>query len=219
MTNKPEKKEGRLKRLAVRMQGFVKTAILGGVTVILPAAISLFILKWIFDKVTAMIQGPTNWIMTHVPAIGSRELMADTLVILVILFSCFLIGLLVKTHSGTFLFRAMERYVAKVLPAYGTIREIVQQFMGNKESPFSSVALVRIFENDTLMTAFVTERHDNGMCTVFVPTGPNPTSGNIYHLKEEFVHHLDAGVEETMKSIIGCGAGSTGLVKAYTEGK
>ena len=81
------------------------------------------------------------------------------------------------------------------------------------------MALVRIFCNDTLVTAFVTERHDNGWYSVFVPTGPNPTSGNIYHLQPQYVHLIDQSVEVVMRSIISCGAGSAPIVKEYEKGQ
>ena len=73
---------------------------------------------------------------------------------------------------------------------------------------------MQIFENDTKVTAFVTGRHDNGMITVFVPTGPNPTSGFIYHLDQKYVHPVDISVEVAMRSVISCGAGSDALIKA-----
>lgn len=63
------------------------------------------------------------------------------------------------------------------------------------------------------MTAFVTEQHVDGSYSVFVPTGPNPTSGNIYHLKKKYVHLVDVSVEDAMRSIISCGAGSGKLLK------
>jgi uncharacterized membrane protein len=74
------------------------------------------------------------------------------------------------------------------------------------------VALVRLFGNETLVSAFVTETHPDGSYTVFMPTGPNPTSGNIYHVPGENVFPVDVSVEDTMRSIISCGAGSSTLV-------
>jgi uncharacterized membrane protein len=87
----------------------------------------------------------------------------------------------------------------------------------SRPSPFSSVALARIFDNDTLVTAFVTDRHVDGSYTVFVPTGPNPTSGGIYHLKAENVFPVDVSVEDAMRSIISCGAGSSTLIAKLGE--
>jgi uncharacterized membrane protein len=47
---------------------------------------------------------------------------------------------------------------------------------------------------------------------VFVPTGPNPTSGFIYHLDQQYVHPVKVSVEEAMRSVISCGAGSGTLL-------
>jgi uncharacterized membrane protein len=41
-----------------------------------------------------------------------------------------------------------------------------------------------------------------------VPTGPNPTSGQIFHLPGEHVVLVDVGIDDAMRSIISCGAGS-----------
>ena len=98
------------------------------------------------------------------------------------------------------------------------VKETISQlFNTNEKSPFASVALCRIFGNETMVTAFITDKHDNGSYTVFVPTGPNPTSGNIYHLKPEYVHEIEASTEETMRSIISCGAGSKALLNKLLE--
>jgi uncharacterized membrane protein len=68
-----------------------------------------------------------------------------------------------------------------------------------------------------MMTAFITDRHPDGSFTVFVPSGLNPTSGMIYHLQKEFVHPIEVSVESTMRSIIGCGAGSGQLIDSYMK--
>jgi uncharacterized membrane protein len=68
-----------------------------------------------------------------------------------------------------------------------------------------------------LVSAFITDTHTDGTYTVFVPTGPNPTSGNIFHLKGEYVHPVDVPVEDAMRSIISCGAGSSRLIKQYKK--
>jgi uncharacterized membrane protein len=86
-------------------------------------------------------------------------------------------------------------------------KETVQQFFGKKRSFFREVVLVDIFNSGVLMTGFITD--DQGeIITVFVPTGPNPTSGNIYHMPKDRVLKTSATVDTGMKSIISCGAGS-----------
>ena len=51
------------------------------------------------------------------------------------------------------------------------------------------------------------------MSTVFVPTGPNPTSGFIYHLPNKYIHKVDVRVEDAMRSVISCGTGSSALIQ------
>ena len=141
------------------------------------------------------------------------ELIATIIVISVILGVCFLVGLFIRTKLGQLIFNILENGVLSKAPGYKMVKETVNQFFGRKQSPFSSVALVQIFQNETKVTAFITDRHDNGIVTVFVPTGPNPTSGFIYHIPEEFVHPVNVRVEDAMRSVISCGTGSGMLIK------
>jgi uncharacterized membrane protein len=72
-------------------------------------------------------------------------------------------------------------------------------------------------DTDVSVTALVTSRHADGHVTVFVPTGPNPTSGFIYHLDASLVElHPEIGVESMMKTVVSCGAGTAHLFKTDT---
>jgi uncharacterized membrane protein len=197
-----------------RTKTFIRTTLLGGVIVILPTIILIFAFKWLFGMVRNGIQPLTDLVIsnTQFPR-RYDELIATVIVLSVIIGGCFFLGLFVRTRLGQWIYNGLESSVLVKAPGYKMVKETVNQFLGNKKSPFSSVALVRIFENNTKVTAFITDRHDNGTVTVFVPTGPNPTSGFIYHLNEKFVHPIDVTVEDAMRSIISCGAGSEKLIR------
>lgn len=197
-----------------RISAFFKTSLLGGTVVILPVAILAFVFVWVFNLITNIIQPLTNVVLvrSQVP-----EISADILVIVIIIMACFIIGVFVKTRLGELVLGILENRILKIAPGYSMIKETVAQLLGRKESPFSKVALARIFQNDTLVSAFITDNHPDGSYTIFVPTGPNPTSGNIYHLKGEYVHPVKVSVEYTMRSIISCGAGSTKLIEEYRK--
>jgi uncharacterized membrane protein len=197
-----------------KIKSFIKTTLLGGLVVILPVTIIAVVFRWLIVTVTDWIQPLTDLILRKS---DMREFLADMIVIAVILLFCFAIGLMMKTAVARWVFHWLERRVLKIAPGYNMIKETINQFLGRKKSPFSSVALVRIFENRTMATAFVTDEHPDGSYTVFVPTGPNPTSGQIFHLQKEFVHPVDVGVDETMRSILSCGAGSTPLIQSHSK--
>ncbi len=198
----------------IKLKSLIKTSLLGGVAVILPSAILIFIFKWIFGIVTDIIQPLSTLVMAKSQL---REVLADLFVLAIILTVCFVVGLAVKTKIGRFIHDNLETYILKIAPGYRMIKETVMQFIGKRKSPFSSVALVQLFGTETLMTAFITDSHSDSTFSVFVPTGPNPTSGNIYHLKAEYVHPVDVPIESAMRSIISCGAGSSVLIEAYNK--
>ena len=59
------------------------------------------------------------------------------------------------------------------------------------------------------MTGFVTDDElGHGFLTIFVPTGPNPTNGFIFHVPEDKVYYVDVRPEDAMRTIIGVGTGS-----------
>jgi uncharacterized membrane protein len=197
-----------------RIKAFFKTSLLGGTVVILPVVILIFVFNWVFDFVTNRIQPLTNVLIKQYEI---PEISADIFVILIILIVCFAVGVFVTTRLGKFIYRSIENRILKAAPGYSLIKETIVHILGETESPFSTVALARVFGNDTLVSSFVTDRHPDGSFTVFVPTGPNPTSGNIFHLKGEHVYPVNVPVEEVMRSIISCGAGSKRLIEDYNR--
>lgn len=195
-----------------KLKAFVTTALVGGLVVLVPIGITAFIFTWLFNLVAGAID-PLTEVVVDKSDLG--RFVAGAVVIVALAAVCFAVGLLVRTRLGGWLFAFAERRLLKRAPGYSMIKETVAQFISEGKSPFGTVALAQIFGNETLVSAFVTDRHEDGSYTVFVPTGPNPTSGNIYHLAERFVHPVDVPVEDAMRSIISCGAGSSKLVEAY----
>jgi len=185
--------------------------LVGGLLVLLPVAIFAYALIWVFGLVLRAIDPLTEFVMRQTGQ--EQEIVAAVLAIGLLVSFCFLVGLVVRTWLGGWIYRVVESRLLRRVPGYSMIKETVTQFLGkDKQSPFSSVALVRLFGNETLVSAFVTDTHPDGSYTVFMPTGPNPTSGNIYHVPGENVFPVDVSVEDTMRSIISCGAGSSTLV-------
>lgn len=104
------------------------------------------------------------------------------------------------------------------VPGYRSVREITAQLLGNSnDSPFKRGEVARIWlfgrQVDVSVLGLVTSRHADGRVSVFVPTGPNPTTGFIYHVGMELVElRPDIRVEQMMKTVIACGAGTAAIV-------
>jgi uncharacterized membrane protein len=168
---------------------------------------------WVFGVISDLIEP-----LTHLLVKDSQlnQFLAELVVIVLLLAACFSVGVMVKTRLGDFFYRLVETRILRLAPGYSMIKETVIQLFGNRrDSPFSSVALAQVFGNETLMTGFITDTHGDGSYTLFVPTGPNPTSGLIFHLEGRFVHPVNVPVQDAMRSIISCGAGSARLFAEY----
>ena len=190
-----------------KLISLIKKSLLAGIVVLFPILILSAVYDWLY-RIIIHIMKPFNILI-----LGEPGIIANAIVILIIVIFCLLLGVLVKTKKGKFFHDIIETKILYRLPGYSFIQKTGLQLFGRKKSPFSGVALVNIFENSTLVTSFITDEHKDGSKTVFVPTGPNPTSGMIYHVKKEYVHIVDVSVEDAMRSIISCGDGSNILIE------
>ncbi len=181
----------------------------GGLVVLMPILVFFLVVRWLYRVMTDVIYPVTSLLVDKTPL---QQLLADVVVISSILIICFLFGVFVKTHMGNLIFKGVENATLRYAPGYSMIKETVMMFFGRSRSPFSAVALVRPFSSETMMTAFITDEHPDGSYTVFIPTAPNPTSGNIYHLPRERVHIVDVPVDEALRTILSCGIGSTNMI-------
>ena len=191
------------------LQKFFRTTVIGGFLAVLPLALVIALFRWLILKVADLLSPLVSLFYTE-RKIEVVLLYFISFIAIVIVF--FLIGLIVRTRIGIFMKITLEKRYLMKLPAYKTARELVMQFTGKNRTFFSAVVIVDVFNTGTLMTGFVTDRSDDYV-SVFVPTGPNPTSGNIFHVRKEYVYETNTPVDEAMKTIISCGSGSSPLLQ------
>ncbi len=191
------------------MKRYIRVTLLGGFAAILPLALVILVFRWIIGVIERYLRPIVGLFNTD-----SELLLFVIYLILVaaIIIGFFFIGVIIETRIGKFFTSVLEKKYLMKIPGYKIARETVMQFFGKKKSFFSEVVLVDLFNAGTLMTGFITD--DQGdIITVFVPTGPNPTSGNIYHVRKDKVYRTKAAVDNGMRTIISCGAGSGEIFK------
>lgn len=181
------------------------TTLIGGLIVTLPIAILIGLLSIIWNFLKKILRPITDYLSSIT---DWSELIIYTIVFVGLVIIFFSVGIFIRTRFGKAIFNYFEKEWLSALPFYTTIKETVQQFAGSKETPFSRVVLVDVFNTGTRMTGFLTDELDNDKVTVFVPTGPNPTNGFIFHVSRDQITELDATTEEAMRTVIGVGVGS-----------
>lgn len=195
-----------------RIQNFLRTTLIGGVVALAPLTLIILLFRWVINMIGRNLTPVVDKLLQDPDPNPYFKFTLYVLTFTAILLFFFVIGLIVRTRLWVFLNKAEDRYLLKV-PGYKLVKETVQQFFGKNQSFFKEVVLVDIFNSGALMTGFITD--DQGeIITVFVPTGPNPTSGNIYHLQRDRVLKTKASVDNGMKTIISCGAGSAEVFAA-----
>ena len=190
---------------------FIRTTLLGGTLVVLPIVILILVFNWLYEFIADKLRPITNIILETAKM---QEFGAAALALAIILILFFLVGLIIRTNIGRVFFEFFENKTLSKLPLYKIIKETTIQLMGSNRTLFKNVALVRLFGNDTQITAFVTEKYDDGSCTVFVPSGPIPSAGFIYHVNKENVKIINYPVHKAMKTIFSLGAGSKELLNS-----
>lgn len=189
-----------------RIQKFLWTTLIGGVVALAPLTLIILLFRWVINMIGRNLTPVVDRLLQDPDPNPLFKFALYVLTFTAILIFFFVIGLVVRTRLWAFLNKAEDRYLLRI-PGYKMVKETVQQFFGKNRSFFKEVVLVDIFNTGALMTGFITD--DQGeVITVFVPTGPNPTSGNIYHLQKSRVLKTKATVDNGMKTIISCGAGS-----------
>jgi uncharacterized membrane protein len=183
--------------------------LLDGLYALLPIVIVLIIIKWLWQLIVSVIQ---PFIAVLFPEQSETRFSSAVITLIILFMLLYIIGIIVNTRTGRRHYLDIENSLFKKIPGYVTIKEMVTQIFGAKKASFSKVALVTTFQSDLQQIAFITDEQRDSY-TVFVPTGPNPTSGNIFIMPKNRVKIINVPVEAAMKTIIGCGTGSTVLIE------
>lgn len=183
------------------------TAVSEGIIFLLPILILIIIYKWIYNFIFAFAK-PLSLLFFM-----RSDFAYILLTIFIMVVICYVVGVSVKIKPGRFVLGRFNRFLT-ALPGYAFLLGITVRIFRGGISKFSSVVLVDLFNNGNLVTGFITDQDEKGSIkTVFVPTGPNPTSGNIYHIKKDRIYHTDVPIEDAVRSIISCGHGSKKLIE------
>lgn len=131
---------------------------------------------------------------------------ADLLALAAIVLLCFAAGLFVGTGIGRRMNDRLERIVLRKVPGYTLLKGAAHGLAGLETKSELAVALARI--EDAWVLAFIVERHDDGLSTVFVPSAPTPAAGSIYYLTDDRLKPLDVPVAEALACVMRLGVGS-----------
>lgn len=133
--------------------------------------------------------------------------------VLLTLFLLYMIGLFTANIVGRRLLELFEYALSRVpivKTIYRACKQIFATFSGERTSTFQRAAIVPFMTPQVKSLGFITNTFvdpasGTELCTVFVPTTPNPTSGFILILKRTEIRELDWSAEEAVQALISAG--------------
>jgi uncharacterized membrane protein len=96
-------------------------------------------------------------------------------------------------------------YLPAIRTIYSVSKKLANMLSGNDESGKKEVVLLEYPKVDVWVPAYLLNRH-KGICVLFIPTSPNPTSGYTVIIKESLVLSTSLSLEEASSFIISMGA-------------
>ncbi len=201
--------------------GGLRNNFFAGVAVILPAIVTIVIIRFIIRNLDKSFLRPIAEAVTpYLPQVLDQtffQYLVKGIVLLILLFLIILIGFATRIILVRRFFSFWERLLFKIpliSKIYLGIKEISNAFLGKGRAVFRSVVLIEYPRKGIRSIGFVTgkargevrSKTGEDVLNVFVPTTPNPTSGFFLLIPEKDVVYLDMSVEQGMKLVISGGA-------------
>jgi uncharacterized membrane protein len=191
---------------------YLRATLIGGVVVVLPLFVFtnllLWLARWIFEKISPVAE----FAAAH---LGMPLWTAQALTIATILVACSILGAIVSTRFGNRAFNWLEANTVQRVPGYRPVKEIVGYLGKRDQNPFSRPVLVTMAPG-VKFTGFLADEGPAGS-SVFLPTGPNPTTGLIVHVDPSQLQRLPVAGTDALKTILACGAGSQRLLQSLWQ--
>jgi uncharacterized membrane protein len=187
---------------------YIKSAFLNGFFTLLPLAMTIWLFRTIFRLVKGWIEPLHQFIPPKLCCVPHSE------IIIVILF-IILMGIILKLFFLKKIVHVIEENIVFKIPlikqVYGGIKQLVHALTRHDQNSFHTVVIVEFPRKGSYSLGFLTNKLDihynnqKNLCSVFIPTTPNPTTGFLIILPEDECQIVDMTRHEAMTMIISGG--------------
>jgi uncharacterized membrane protein len=191
------------------MKKHLEKTFLTGLFILIPLLVTFYVVNMVISSIDAFISPIIRNITSELT--GRALYIPGTGFILFVVIA-YLTGVLASNYMGKKLLGYGETIVRKipfVKVIYGSVKDMIDAFSSEKVKSFKEVVLIEFPFKGRYAMGFITNRiqseEERRLCSVFVPTTPNPTSGYLIMVPEEELRPLDMSVEDAIKYIVSLG--------------
>lgn len=191
---------------------WLRRYLVAGLLVWVPLAVTIFVVRLLaglMDKTIVLIPPPyrpENLLGFNIPGLGV------VLTFLLLLVS----GILVANFFGREVLKGWERLLGRIPlinTVYSAVKQVAETVLSDSGQSFKKVMLAQYPRKGVYSLCFQTARDlgeisdkvDDTLTCVFIPTTPNPTSGFIIMVPRDELIELEMEVDEALKMIVSLG--------------
>lgn len=191
----------------------MKNNFLTGLAILLPIALTFWILNLIVNLLTAPFIGLMEGIFNYYHVAHEHfwiHFLSKLLVLVTLVALVFLAGLFARLLFLVPLFKLGDQLLHKVPlfnKVYKAAQDVVHSLFSEEKTSFSQVVLVPFPNSKGLSIGLISSKNHptKHKVSVFVPGTPNPTMGFMLLFREDQIIPLDLKVDEALKFVVSCG--------------
>lgn len=189
--------------LLKRIEGHIQSKTIAGLLHLVPLLVTVIVVIFLIEKADALVR--------PLPFVSERPWDFPGIGIIVGVVVFYLVGLVISTRFGMKLSDRKNKLIGYI-PVIKNIFGVTQQVMASFTSQysFSRVVFLEWPREGMIAMGFITGRAysaktQDSMAIVYIPTIPNPTSGNMALVMEDDLVETDLTVEDAMKLVFSGG--------------
>lgn len=204
----------------------MKKYFITGLVILLPLALTLALVIFVFNLLTQPFAGIVEAILDHYQVLQNgflflsaqqvQEYISQIIILVFLFFFTVLLGYITRWFFIHYLLRFGEQFFLRIpfiSSIYNACKDVIKTIFTSQTSSFKQVVLVQFPNENNYCIGLVTGTHfptlnqylEKKMVSVFVPTTPNPTSGFLVLFEETDLIYLNMKVEDAFKYVISCG--------------
>jgi len=196
------------RRVASGLGARLRRYYIAGIVVLAPTALTLWVVWKLFTFFDSILGGQLR----------ARGISVFGLGFVVLNLLLLLLGWIAAGLLGKRVFALWDRLMQRVPlinKIYATLRQIAELLLGpGRAGSFGRVAIVEFPSPGSWGLGFVTsnspgeagQKTGRKLCSIFIPSAVNPTTGFLLVVPEERVTYLEMTPEQAMKMIVSAGA-------------
>lgn len=203
-----------------------------GLIILLPIALTLWILAFLFNLLTEPLAGILASLFDRYDLFengflfltGSQvqEFISQIIIFLLLFSVTVTLGVITRYFFIKYLIDLSDWILHKIpfiSPIYKGCQDLINTLFSSDSKAFKTVVLVPFPEKGNYTVGFLTcDNLDIGagkpFVAVFIPTAPNPTSGFLILYPPDQIKIVDMKVDEAFKYVISCGVIAANFNKA-----